>query len=335
MWGRRQGQEILGEVGLFRAFDLFCGGGGSSCGARMAGVRPIGGIDVWPIATETYQLNYPKARVYRRRINGLPATQVAEDVGRVDLLLASPECTNHSVAKGNGPRCEDSRRTAFEVIRFAKAMQPRWIVVENVTSMRRWHAYAEWLGRIRSLDYNILETVLDAHDFGVPQKRRRLFIICDRQNPPVAPTTCPNPKATVRSILSSTDENGEKWSFSRLNAPNRASPTKQRARRAIKVLGQKSGFLLVYYGSDAAGGWQRLNRPLRTVTTLDRFALVKRNGVGHEMRMLQPPELAAAMGFPPGYKWPDTTRRNRIKLLGNAVSPPVMRAIVSRLIEFA
>lgn len=51
------------------------------------------------------------------------------------------------------------------------------------------------------------------------------------------------------------------------------------------------------------------------------------------MRMLQPPELATAMGFPADYKWPDTTRRNRIKLLGNAVSPPVMQAIISSLIE--
>jgi DNA (cytosine-5)-methyltransferase 1 len=299
----------------------------------MAGVRPVGGIDLWQVATETYKLNFPRARVYRRRIEGLSATQVAKDVGPIDLLLASPECTNHSVAKGSGPRCEDSRRTAFEVIRFTKAMQPRWIVVENVTSMRRWHAYAEWLRRLRALDYNVLETVLDANDHGVPQKRRRLFILCDREKEPEWPAKYRGRKATARSVLTSRDEDGEKWGFSLLNEPGRAAPTRARARRAIKSLGQRADFLLVYYGSDAAGGWQRLDRPLRTVTTIDRFALVQRNGAGHEMRMLQPPELAAAMGFPCDYKWPDTTRRNRIKLLGNAVSPPVMQAIVSSLIE--
>jgi DNA (cytosine-5)-methyltransferase 1 len=301
----------------------------------MAGVEPVGGIDLWPIATKTYKLNFPKAKLYRRRINGLSAKQVAKQVGKVDLLLASPECTNHSVAKGAGPRCEDSRRTAFEVIRFAKAMGPRWIVIENVTSMRRWHAYDEWLQKLRDLKYNVLETVLDANDFGVAQKRRRLFILCDQEAEPVEPAKSRGRKPTARSILSSRDTEGDKWKFSLLYSESRAQPTKDRAARAMAAVGNDSDFLLVYYGNDAAGGWQRLDRPLRTITTLDRFALVRKNGVGHEMRMLQPCELAAAMGFPEYYKWPVTTRRNRIKLLGNAVSPPVMKAIVSKLIASA
>jgi DNA (cytosine-5)-methyltransferase 1 len=87
----------------------------------------------------------------------------------------------------------------------------------------------------------------------------------------------------------------------------------------------------VYYGSDGAGGYQRLDRPLRTITTLDRFALVQPTSNGHEMRMLQPTELAAAMGFPGAHVWPRTTRRNLIKLIGNAVCPPVMKDIVKTL----
>jgi DNA (cytosine-5)-methyltransferase 1 len=299
----------------------------------MAGVQPVGGIDLWPIATTTYGLNFPRAKLYRRRINGLSATAVADEVGKIDLLLASPECTNHSVAKGKAERSEESRRTAFEVIRFAKAMEPRWIVIENVTSMRRWHAYDDWLQKLQKLEYNVLETILDANDFRVPQKRRRLFVLCDRESEPEWPSKSPGRRSTAQSILTSRDEFGVNWGFSPLNAPGRAKPTKARARRAIKALGKESEFLLVYYGSDAAGGWQRLDKPLRTITTLDRFALVQRNGIGHIMRMLQPSELATAMGFPTDYKWPDTTRRNRIKLLGNAVSPPVMKAIVSSLIE--
>jgi len=121
-----------------RAFDLFCGGGGSSRGAVMAGVTPVAALDMWELATETYALNFSDVTVYRMKASSLSPHRVARDVGRIDLLLASPECTNHTVAKGNKPRCEKSRNTAFEVIRFAKVLRPRWIVVENVMQMQRW-----------------------------------------------------------------------------------------------------------------------------------------------------------------------------------------------------
>jgi DNA (cytosine-5)-methyltransferase 1 len=299
----------------------------------MAGATPVGGIDLWPTAIETYGLNFPGAKTWRRRIECLSAKQVARTVGKIDLLLASPECTNHSVAKGNAPRCEFSRRTAFEVIRFAKAMQPRWLIVENVVAMRRWHSYREWRERLEALGYNLIEAVLDSHGFGVSQRRKRLFVIGDNKKEPCAPSPFRNPKATVKAILTAGDTDGNPWVFSRLDSPNRAKPTLERANRAIQHLGRKKPFLIVYYGSDGAGGWQSLDRPLRTITTLDRFALVKPNGSGHLLRMLQPAELAAAMGFPSDYKWPAVPRRCRIKLVGNAVSPPVIKAIVQQLVK--
>ena len=111
----------------------------------------------------------------------------------------------------------------------------------------------------------------------------------------------------------------------------RAKATIQRAERAIDELGADTPFIMVYYGTDGAGGYQTVDRPLRTVTTLDRFAYVKPNGNDHEMRMLQPPELAAAMGFPSCHLWPRSSRRERIRLIGNAVCPAVMKAIVRNL----
>jgi DNA (cytosine-5)-methyltransferase 1 len=124
---------------------------------------------------------------------------------------------------------------------------------------------------------------------------------------------------------------GHSYRRSPLASKRRAKPTLERARRAIHKLGKNKPFLIVYYGSDGAGGWQRLDRPLRTITTRDRFALVVPSDDGHEMRMLQPPELAAATGFPKDYRWPAITRREHIKLIGNAVSPPVMKAVVESL----
>ena len=118
-----------------------------------------------------------------------------------------------------------------------------------------------------------------------------------------------------------------------LFAPSRAKATIGRARRAIGTLGPRTGFLLVYYGTDGSGGWQPLNRPLRTVTTIDRFALVVRTSQGPKMRMLQVPELKRAMGFSDAFELPVGTRRERIRLLGNGVCPPVMRYVVAALVN--
>ena len=85
--------------------------------------------------------------------------------------------------------------------------------------------------------------------------------------------------------------------------------------------------LIVYYGSDYAGGWQSLDVPLRTVTTIDRFGLVMwLDGVPY-LRMLQPSELLRAMGGGTEHQLPYGSRREKIKLCGNGVCSEVMTAI--------
>ena len=87
----------------------------------------------------------------------------------------------------------------------------------------------------------------------------------------------------------------------------------------------------MYYGSDGAGGWQRLDRPLRTLTTLDRFGLVTWEGSEPMLRMLQVDELRDAMGLPTEHLFNRGSRRDQIRMLGNGVCPPVMRGIVESL----
>jgi DNA (cytosine-5)-methyltransferase 1 len=144
------------------------------------------------------------------------------------------------------------------------------------------------------LGYGVKETVVDASKFGVPQTWKRLFITCELDNEP-APIRIPDRKIhTVHSIL---DPRGT-WETTQLFKDGRAKATIKRADTAIEALGSNSPFLLVYYGSDGGGGWQSLDEPLRTVTTLDRFALVEKIRGTYRMRMLQPSELARAMGLP-------------------------------------
>jgi DNA (cytosine-5)-methyltransferase 1 len=175
--------------------------------------------------------------------------------------------------------------------------------------------------------YSIREQVLDASSFGVAQKRRRLFVVCDREAEPQQILPGNNKALWVRDVLDPDDN----WEMTALFKKGRARDTKARARRAIAALGQGKSFLIVYYGTDGCGGWQPLDRPLRTITTVDRFALVRPSASGYRMRMLQVPELQRAMGASPEFCLAVGTRRDKIRLLGNGVCPPVMQKIVATL----
>ena len=310
-----------------RAIDLFCGAGGSSLGAMAAGVEIVAGFDIWDVAGRVYAANFPRARFYPCDLATLRESDiraVRDDLGPVDLLLASPPCTDHSPARGARSRCEKSLDLPWCVWAFARVFRPRWIVIENVIQMRRWHGYRAFLWSLCGLGYCIRQEILDAADFGVPQRRRRLYIVCDREAEPpeIAPRTAHRP---VRDVI---DLDG--YAYVPLYTPRRARKTIERVERARRVLGREATFLSVYYGSGPQ--WQTLDVPLRTVTTSGHFALVRPDGRGgHEMRMLQVDELRRAMGFPDRFDLGGCARADQMRLLGNAVCPPVMQAIVESL----
>jgi DNA (cytosine-5)-methyltransferase 1 len=313
---------------LIRGLDIFCGAGGSSAGAGAAGIDIVGAIDLCPTATATYQDNFPDTFVLTKRLEDVSLPQLRRRLGNIDILLSSPECTNHTCAKGSAPRSEKSRATAMHAVEYARVFRPRWIVLENVVHMRPWPRYDKLKRDLEELGYNLAEQVLDASDFGVPQTRRRLFLVGDRKREPrVVEWKVRGRRPSAKSIL---DKRGT-WPTSPLHTKERAVGTLTRARRAISALGGKVPFLLVYYGTDGSGGWQPLTRPLRTITTIDRFALVEPGESRLEMRMLQVPELRRAMGFEETFAFSHGTRRDRIRLLGNGVCPPVMEAVVATL----
>lgn len=180
--------------------DLFCGAGGSSSGAEsVPGVRVRMAANHWRLAVETHNTNLPHAdhdvadisQVDPRRY---PAT---------DLLWASPECTNHSQAKGvrrqldsqpdlfgevlPDEAVERSRATMWDVARFVEAMQLRGkpykaFVVENVVDVRRWMYYRSWRLALTDAGYCLHEVYLNSmHAQGAgkpaPQSRDRWYCV--------------------------------------------------------------------------------------------------------------------------------------------------------------
>lgn len=310
--------------------DLFCGGGFGARGAVRGGGQPLLAVDAWDLATHTYQANFPDADIITDRIENIDPCRLTHHY-MPDVLLTSPECTAHSIARGAKPGSEKSRETAIAMIPWVEAFQPRWVVVENVNRMKKWERHEELLVTLENFGYTVSQLILNSADFGTPQSRKRLFLICDREG---SSTTRADLLAlhhrrrrTAREIF---DPEGT-YKSSPLYKQGRASSTIERAERAMDELGRGVSFLIVYYGSDYAGGWQTLDAPLRTVTTIDRFGLVTWNGNTPMLRMLQPNELLRAMGAGTSHKLPFGTRRNKVKLCGNGVCSPVMEIIFRRM----
>jgi DNA (cytosine-5)-methyltransferase 1 len=111
------------------------------------------------------------------------------------------------------------------VLRFARELQPRWIVLENVIQMRSWSGYDPLIDELKGLGYLVRPQVLDAACFGVPQTRRRLFLLCDRERLP-DPVTAPVRR--VRAGCEILDPEGVWWSTP-LHNGRRARATLERA----------------------------------------------------------------------------------------------------------
>lgn len=175
--------------------DLFCGAGGTSTGALQA-IRALGhepvltAVNHWTRAVETHTANHPEARHYCASVDSLNPRHLFPD-GRLDILWASPECTHHSRARGGKPMLDQSRATAWCVTRWAEALSPSIVMVENVPEFQEWgplgstglpmqsrkgDTFRAWVASLESIGYRVDWRELVAADYGDPTTRRRLFV---------------------------------------------------------------------------------------------------------------------------------------------------------------
>ncbi len=175
--------------------DQFCGAGGSSQGAAaaLARVGIADGIKLamnhWKLAIETHNTNFPDTLHDCTDISACDPRRYPS----TDILITSPECTNHSLAKGvkiakkqmdlfnSGeldPAAERSRATMWDVVRFAEYHQYNAIIVENVVDARKWVMFDSWLHAMRSLNYEHKCVYLNSkHCHPTPQSRDRMYVV--------------------------------------------------------------------------------------------------------------------------------------------------------------
>jgi DNA-methyltransferase (dcm) len=196
------------------AIDLFCGAGGLSEGFRQAGFHVLAGQDYDDKAGATFAKTHPEATFIGGPIQKVAPRQLLKAAGvkrgEIDVIVGGPPCQGYSVY--NHQRGEDDPRAGLfrEYLRIVEAVNPRWLVMENVTgitSIAGGNIVREIFAGMGSLGYRVEMRVLKAEEYGVPQERRRVFFIATRTAAPILfpePTHGPNlaPFVTVWDAIS-------------------------------------------------------------------------------------------------------------------------------------
>jgi DNA (cytosine-5)-methyltransferase 1 len=181
-----------------KVFGTFICGGGSSMGYKLAGFEHLGGVEIDPEVADVYKTNHNPKYLFIQDIREFAdRLEFPEDLYSLDILDGSPPCSSFSMA---GNREKDWGKTKvfregqaeqrlddlfFDYIRLAKKLQPRVVIAENVKGLIQGNAKA-YVHRIKKefelAGYKVQLFLLNAASMGVPQKRERVFFICQRND---------------------------------------------------------------------------------------------------------------------------------------------------------
>lgn len=278
--------------------DNFAGGGGASLGIGMAlGRSPDIAINHDAEAIAMHAANHPETKHYCEDVWHVDPVEACD--GRpVGLAWFSPDCKHFSKAKGGKPVSKKIRGLAWVVIRWAKAVKPRVIILENVEEFKDWgpvladgqpcplrkgQTFRRWKSQLENLGYEVKLKELRASDYGTPTIRKRLFIVarCDGLAIRWPDPTHGDPKKIQQDLFSvnlkpwRTAAECIDWSLPCPSIFERDRPLAENTLRRIAagirrfVIDAKEPFIvnLTHHGGDRV---ESLDEPFRTVTGANR-----------------------------------------------------------------
>jgi len=375
--------EVNSQEGRNRtAIDLFCGCGGISVGLELAGLRVIAGVDIESRYMSTFSENFPSAKSLLLDISKVGPRQFMNLVGirrgELFLLAGGPPCQGFSK---NVPRkqrqLDDSRNLLVRTfISYCEALQPQIVLMENVAEMKNGfeRAYTdEILERLNSAGYSVSYSVLNAADFGVPQRRRRAFFLATRGSQRLQPPTPTHSEGTDQGNLLGIKPHVTVWEaigdlpslhhgegelrtnysvppFSEfqilirrnsrqiLNHIARELQPKQFARLAALRPGQSLKDLPRHLKVEGgySGAYGRLTEKM-VAPTITRWVFHPGSGRwGHprDTRLITMREAARLQGFPDWFEFVGTYNQQAGQI-GNAVPPMLVHRVVSSVLDQA
>ena len=336
-------------MGELTAIDLFAGAGGTARGLADAGFRVLAAVENDADAVGTFEENHPGVRVFAEDIQSVSPEDLRCSLGleRLDLTLltACPPCQGFSTL---GVRGRDDERNDLvgQVWRFAREFRPAAVLVENVPGLARDERWTKLCRQLRAVGYGVRWWIVDAVDFGVPQRRRRLVAMAVRGSKKadlpddlrdVLPPSFARRASHASEVMARAGRIEE--STDRLHRPRVPSPMVLERIRAIPAGGNHSDLperlqlgchkRLQDRGRRSATGPYgriRLKGPAPTMTT--RCTTVSCGRFIHptEDRGISLREAALLQSFPPDYRFAGT-HESVERQIGNAVPVKLAEAL--------
>lgn len=158
-----------------KCVDLFCGCGGMSLGFEKAGFNVVSGFDNWKAAIRVYGMNFNHPVIEQDLSN---VEEAVSEVSKYapDLIIGGPPCQDFSTA---GFQDENRGRAILSVCysQIVCKVRPKYFVMENVATIRNTKSFCKAISNFRKAGYGLTQMVLDAAYCGVPQTRKRMFVI--------------------------------------------------------------------------------------------------------------------------------------------------------------
>ena len=223
---------------MLRAIELFTGCGGMSLGLKRAGFEIIYANEINEDAVKTYSKNFPEVFVQQEDIKKINPVLLKKKIGKVDLIAAGTPCQGFSMAGSRNPN--DPRNKLFlQLLKFVKTFKPKIFVMENVPgilTMDNGKVIEKIKNSFSKIGYFIQYKILFASEYGVPQERKRIFIVGTREKTP-ADKLFPAPKkirVTVEEALSDLADLGvNDQSFSYKSKPKSEFQSKMRKKSRV------------------------------------------------------------------------------------------------------
>lgn len=316
-----------------KGVDLFAGCGGFTSGAEALGVEVSDAANHWDLAVRVHAANHPRTRHHQQDLRQFDFATLDP----FDVLLASPACQGHSRAGRVGRKAagvskthDNLRSTAWAVVDCLEVCRPKFAVIENVPEFTDWVLLPQWIECMRMLGYVVTTQILTASRWGVPQRRRRLFIVAHHEG---AAIELSDPDVEEPGLLDVFDESIGGWQPIAAMRKTTSKKGHLTAREKVEIAHERLGGALGWGQHTNFNAWGRpMSEPVLTLTTAPSFFWWTRAG---QYRLWSRSELAAAMTFPNAYDFLDANKKDSARLIGNAVPVKLAEGVIQEVLRYA